>query len=505
MSGKAEIDTSLLTGEAALSAVSPGDRTTAGTVAVSGQALVVEATAAGQDTTLQHIMQAVGQAQARKAPIQRLADTVAEKFTCAVLTVSLATCLLWGTLGALNLLSAPLRASLSPAGAWLMGLRMAVNVIVVACPCALGLATPTALLVGTGAAAQNGILFRGGDTLEMGKSINTCVLDKTGTVTMGKPTVKSVELMPESTWTEKEVLALAGAVQSSSLHPVGKALAKASQELEAGLEASSVVQVPGMGAAGNVHVKGISVAVCAGTWQWLGRNGVAGRYSRGEEGWGESNSTEAVTEVLVSADRELVGAIALVDKVRPEAASMVLALREAGLQVMLLSGDKASTATQVAEQIGLTGPGQVVPEMSPAGKAAHIAGLQAAGNVVAMVGDGINDGPALATADLGIVVRSSTDVAVEASGVVLTNQSISNLPLVFHIARETMATARANVAWALCYNAVALPLAAGALMPWGLSLTPSIAGAMMSASSILVVLNALRLRGKLQRGKEVPS
>jgi P-type Cu+ transporter len=434
--GHSAVDQSMLTGEPVPVEVGPGDGVTGATVNAHGR-VIVRATRVGADTALARIAALVDEAQSGKAPAQRLADRVSAVFVPVVMVVAVATLAGWLAAGA----------SASDA------FTAAVAVLIIACPCALGLATPTALMVGTGRGAQLGVLIRGPEILERTRRIGTIVLDKTGTVTEGRMELAGVT--PLNGAGRADVLRLAGAVEAASEHPIGRAVAGAALAETGDLpDVRDFVNLPGMGVRGTVEGHTVEVA-------------------RGDGA------------ITVSWDGRPRAQLAVRDAVKPTSAEAVSALRGMGLVPLLLTGDSQAVAAAVASEVGIE---RVIADVSPQGKVDEIRRLQAAGEVVAMVGDGVNDAPALAQADLGLAMGTGTDVAIEASDLTLVSGDLRAAVDAIGLARRTLGTIRANLFWALVYNVAAIPLAAVGL------LNPVIAAAAMAASSLFVVGNSLRLR-----------
>ncbi|HEY5887743.1 MAG TPA: heavy metal translocating P-type ATPase [Acidimicrobiales bacterium] len=459
--GISAIDASLLTGESVPVEVDPGAEVTGGTVNVGGR-LVVRATRVGADTALARIGRLVIDAQSGKAPVQRLADRVAAVFVPIVIGLSLATLAFWLVVGE------------SPEAAF----SAAVAVLIIACPCALGLATPTALLVGTGRGAQLGILIKGPEVLESTRQVDTIVLDKTGTVTTGAMTLVDVAT---ATGTDRvEALRLAGALERASEHPVGRAIADGA-EAEVGALPTVVDfhSTPGLGVRGTVE--GRSVAIGRSEHVHDAVTTVPERLIRARE------EAEAAgrTPVLVGWDGSVRAVLVIADRVKPSSAPAVRALRELGLHPVLLTGDNERAARTVAYAVGID---EVVAGVLPEGKVAAVRRLQSEERVVAMVGDGVNDAAALAQADLGLAMGTGTDAAIEAGDITLVRGDLRSAADAIRLSRRTLRTIKGNLFWAFAYNVVGLPLAAAGL------LDPLLAGAAMAASSVFVVSNSLRLR-----------
>jgi P-type Cu+ transporter len=434
--GRSAVDGSMLTGEPVPVDVGPGDGVTGATVNTHGR-LIVRATRVGADTALARIAALVDEAQSGKAPAQRLADRVSAVFVPVVMVIAALTLAGWLLAGA------------SAADAF----TAAVAVLIIACPCALGLATPTALMVGTGRGAQLGVVIRGPEVLERTRRVGTIVLDKTGTVTEGR--MELADVTPLNGAGRADVLRLAGAVEAASEHPIGRAVAAAARAETGDLPpVRDFENLPGIGVRGTVEGHAVEVG-------------------RGEGA------------ITVSWDGEPRALLALRDAVKPTSAEAVSALRGMGLAPVLLTGDAQETAASVAREVGIE---RVIAGVSPAGKADEIRRLQASGEVVAMVGDGVNDAPALAQADLGLAMGTGTDVAIEASDLTLVSGDLRAAADAIGLARRTLRTIRANLFWAFVYNVAAIPLAAAGL------LNPIIAAAAMAASSLFVVGNSLRLR-----------
>ena len=474
--GASAVDASLVTGESVPVEVGPDSQVTGATINTSGR-LLVRATRVGSETTLAQMGRLVSAAQTGKAPIARLADRISAVFVPVVLVIAALTFGAWLIAAAPAVSAGEVRAAFTAA----------VAVLVIACPCALGLATPVGLLTGTGRGAQLGILIKGPQVLEDTRTVDTILLDKTGTVTTGRLAVDGVQSFgPHS---EAEVLRLAGAVENASEHPIARAIAAAALGAAArvnndgaGLPAvAGFRSAPGGGVDGTVEGR----RVVAGRTGWLLESGVAPAPAQ-REALGAAEDSGA-TAVWVAVDGEIAGIISLRDTVKPGSAAAVTRLRELGLRPILLTGDNATVAAQVAAAVGIS-PRDVFAGVLPAGKVEAVRTLQAAGATVAMAGDGVNDAAALAQADLGIAMGSGTDVAIEAADLTVMGNDLGQVAQAIELSRRTLGTIKTNLFWAFFYNAVGIPVAALGL------LNPMIAGAAMAASSVLVVANSLRLR-----------
>ena len=463
VTGTSAVDASMLTGEAVPVEVGPDSPVTGGTVNAGGR-LVVRATRVGADTQLAQLARLVEEAQNGKAEIQRLADRVSGVFVPVVIVLALATLAGWLLAG----------------GTAEQAFTAAVAVLIIACPCALGLATPTALLVGTGRGAQLGILIKGPEVLESTRRIDTVVLDKTGTVTTGRMTL--VDVLPAAGEDRAELLRLAGALEDASEHPIARAVAAAAREEGPLPPVDGFASADGRGVSGVVDGHAVSV----GRRSWLAAEWAA---PVPEELLAAAGAAEAQgrTPVWVGWDGAVRGALVVADTVKPTSAQAVAELRALGLRPVLLTGDNARAARAVAAQVGIP-DADVIAEVLPADKAAAVRALQAEGRVVAMVGDGVNDAAALATADLGLAMGTGTDVAIEASDLTLVRGDLRAAADAIRLARRTLGTIKGNLVWAFGYNVAALPLAAAGL------LNPLIAGAAMALSSVFVLTNSLRLR-----------
>lgn len=468
LSGASAVDESMVTGEPMPATKRAGDTVIGATVNGTGS-LRVRASKVGADTMLAQIIRLVQQAQASKAPIQRLADAVSAYFVPAVIAIAVATFALWFTLG--------------PAPALTLALVSAVAVLIIACPCALGLATPLSIMVGTGKGAQAGILIRSAEALETAHKLDTIVLDKTGTVTAGKPVLTDVHAAHG--FEESKLLALVAAAEADSEHPVAGAIVVGARSR--GLTqpvASGFDSVTGKGVQATVDGHAILVGTRLLTDVGIDTsalNPIAAGFS-----------AEGKTSVLAAVDGQPAGVLAVADTVKDDSAAAIAALDQLGIDVVIITGDNARTAAAIAAQVGVR---RVLAEVLPEHKADEIRRLQAEGRTVGMVGDGINDAPALATADVGLAIGTGTDVAIEAADITLISGSLTGVVTAIRLSRTTMRNIRQNLFFALIYNAVGVPLAAGALYPlWGIRLSPIIAAAAMALSSLSVVTNASRLR-----------
>jgi Cu+-exporting ATPase len=474
--GASAVDASMLTGEPIPVEVGAGAEVIGATMNTTGT-FVLRATRVGRDTALARIVDLVSRAQGSKAPIQRLADRIAEVFVPIVLLVAAGTFFAWLVFG--------------PEPRITLALTAFIGVVVIACPCAMGLATPTAIMVGTGRGAEAGILIRGGEALEVAHRVDTVVLDKTGTLTLGRPTVADLVVAPG--FGERDLLDLAGALERASEHPLGAAIVARANRDELGFGAvTGFAAVVGGGVAGTVETDAGPREVLVGNRRLLEGRGID-----------TAPLAEAIvraagagrTVALVAVEGRIAGLLAINDPVKAEAASAVRELAAAGIDVWLVTGDARPTAEAVARQVGIPAH-QVVAEVLPADKAAIVERLQGRGRTVAMVGDGINDAPALARADLGIAIGTGADVAIEASDVTLIGGDPRGVPAAIGLSRATMAVIRQNLFWAFAYNIVLIPIAMGALYPaFGITLSPALAAGAMALSSVSVVANSLRLRG----------
>jgi Cu+-exporting ATPase len=474
LEGHSAVDESMLTGESLPVDKGPGDAVVGATLNRTGTFLF-RAQRVGEATVLAHIIRLVAQAQGSKAPIQRLADTVAGFFVPIVLVIAAATLLAWLTVVPESLLLGQPRA--------VAALLHFVAVLIIACPCALGLATPTAIMVGTGRAAEQGILIKGGETLERAGALTTVVFDKTGTLTQGTPTVTAVVALAGG---EEALLRVTAAAEGGSEHPLGAAIVRAAQTRGLSLPPIRDFQaIPGQGIIATVAGERVRV----GSAGFLRAQGVdpAPLEAQARE-WAAAGQTP----LFVAVDGQPAGLVAVADTLRPRVAETVGRLERLGLQTVMLTGDHQAVAQAIAARAGIT---QVIAEVLPQDKAAEIQRLQATGAVVAMVGDGINDAPALAQADLGIAMGGGTDIALETADLTLMGDNLRGVETGIALSRQTLRVIKQNLFWAFIYNVLGIPLAAGVLAPWGIALSPVYAALAMAFSSVFVVSNSLRLRG----------
>ena len=469
LEGSASIDESAITGEPVPVEKGVGDRVTAATVSGRGW-IAMEATAVGEDTTLAGIIRLVDEATSSKAPIERMADKIAGVFVPVVMAIAAVAFVAW----------------MAISGDFATALNHAISILVISCPCALGLATPTAIMVGTGRGAANGVLIKSAEALETACSVDYVVLDKTGTVTAGRPRVTDVELAAGVC--EAELVRVAAALERKSEHPLAEAVCAYADESHPGVDGGACVegfeQEAGGGLAGTVDGR----RVLAGNARLMEKNGVClGAFAQRAD----ALAAEAKTPLFFAADGRVLGLVAVADPVKPTSAEAVSRLRALGAKTLLLTGDARLTAEAVARKVGID---EVVAGVLPSQKELRVRELQRAGHRVAMVGDGINDAPALARADVGIAIGAGTDVAIGSADVVLMRSDPADVALAMELSRATMRNIRQNLFWALFYNSICIPVAAGVLVPWGITLNPRIGAAAMGFSSVFVVGNALRLR-----------
>lgn len=465
--GSGSLDESAITGESLPVDKAVGDRVTGGTINKSGY-FKMEATAVGENTTLAKIINLVDEATSSKAPIAKLADEISGVFVPIVITIAVLTGLGWFLLGGAS---------------WGFSLVMAVSVLVISCPCALGLATPTAIMVGTGRGAANGILIKSAAALETAHSIDTVVLDKTGTITEGKPVVTDIYAVQG---TERELLQVAAAMEKLSEHPLGQAIVAHAETRQLELpEAEHYQNIPGQGMQAEVYGE----PCLAGNVKLMEAQNIA--YNAAAE-QAEAWAKDGKTPLFFARAGQLLGIIAVADTVKATSAEAIAKLKKQKIHVIMLTGDNQATAEAIRRQVGLD---EVVAQVLPQDKERIVKELQEQGHRVAMVGDGINDAPALARADVGIAIGAGTDVAIESADIVLMKSDLLDVPRAIHLSHGVMTNIKENLFWAFIYNAIGIPVAAGVLYPhFGILLNPLLAAAAMSCSSVSVVTNALRLR-----------
>ena len=466
--GQSWVDESMLTGESLPVAKKVGDQVVGASLNQQGS-LIVETNKVGQDTTLAQIIHLVQAAQGSKAPIAQLADRVSAVFVPVVMTLALVAGLAWYLIGGQS---------------WAFALTISIAVLVIACPCALGLATPTAIMVGTGKGAEQGILIKSGTALEMAHQVDAVVLDKTGTLTQGQPQVTDV--LPLTGWTPDQLLALAAAAEVNSEHPLGQAIVAGARERELALpEVTNFQSLTGYG----IRVLNGKNFYFLGNRRMMQEIGLD--LSRAEE-LAATLAAAGKTPIYVGNREEIIGLIAVADPLKATSPEAVRRLKAMGLQVIMLTGDNAKTAQALAAEAGID---QVISDVLPADKAQVVADLQAQGLKVAMVGDGINDAPALAQADVGLAIGRGTDVAIESADMVLMGSDLTSVATAIKLSQATIRNIKENLFWAFAYNVLGIPVAMGVLYLFGGPLlNPMLAGAAMSFSSVSVIVNALRLR-----------
>jgi heavy metal translocating P-type ATPase len=472
LDGRSVLDESLVTGES-LPVSKTVDQTVIGGTLNQGGSLVIRADAIGRDTVLARIVQMVAEAQRSRAPIQRMADRVSAWFVPAVIAVAAIAFAVWATVG--------------PEPRLAHALVVAVSVLIIACPCALGLATPVSIMVGVGRGARMGVLIKNAEALERMEKVDTIVVDKTGTLTEGKPSVSAV--VPASGFTEADVLRLAGAVEQASEHPLARAIVGAAQPVDGSRGRSPQVTLfeaaAGEGVTGYVDGRQVAVGSAGFLEAWeVDTSRLAAAADR--------LRASGATAVFVGVEGQPAGVIGIADRIRPSTPDALAALRAAGTEVVMLTGDNRVTGTAVARQLGIA---QVEAEVLPERKSDVVKRLRADGRVVAMAGDGVNDAPALAAADVGLAMSSGTDVAMESAGITLLHGDLTGIGRARRLSAATMTNIRQNLGFAFVYNVAGIPIAAGVLYPsLGWLLSPIIAAAAMALSSVSVITNALRLR-----------
>jgi len=467
--GRSSVDESLVTGESMPVTKEPGAKVIAGTINRSG-ALVMTATRVGRDTLLSQIVQMVASAQRSRAPIQRMADRVSGWFVPAVIVAALAAFAVWASVG--------------PEPRFSFALLAAVSVLIIACPCALGLATPMSIMVGVGRGAQNGVLIRDAEALERLEAVDTLVVDKTGTLTEGRPTLTAIRVADG--FDEADILGLAAAVERASEHPIATAIVAAAQARGLTIDPVTDFDSPtGKGALGTVNGR----RVVLGNSAFLGETGIG---TAALDAAADEMRRDGATAIYIAVDGKAAGALAISDPVKASTPGMIEALKKDGLRIVMMTGDNRTTALAVARRLGID---EVEADVLPEGKSAAVEKLRKQGRVVAMAGDGVNDAPALAAADVGIAMGAGSDVAIESAGVTLLGGDMSGIVRARHLSAATMRNIRQNLFFAFVYNAAGVPIAAGLLYPtFGILLSPVIAAAAMALSSVSVVGNALRLR-----------
>jgi Cu+-exporting ATPase len=469
LSGNSTVDESMLTGESIPVEKREGDNVIGASINKNGS-FRFKATKVGKDTTLSQIIRLVEDAQGSKAPIAKLADKVSGIFVPVVIILAILSGLAWFFFGQES---------------WVFALSITISVLVIACPCALGLATPTAIMVGTGKGAENGVLIKSGDALEATQKIQTIVFDKTGTITEGKPIVTDIITYNHSA--EEEVLVLAASAETGSEHPLGEAIVESAQTRGLSLKTPSNFQaIPGHG----IAVKVANQSLLLGNQKLMKENNIdlLDALIRADQ-----LANDGKTPMFVAAEGQLIGIVAVADTIKENSVAAIDKLHRMGLQVAMITGDNKRTAEAIAKQVGID---RVFSEVLPEDKAKEVKNLQNEGLHVAMVGDGINDAPALAQADVGIAIGSGTDVAIESADIVLMRSDLMDVPTAIELSRATIKNIKENLFWAFAYNVLGIPVAMGILHLFGGPLlNPMIAGAAMSFSSVSVLLNALRLKG----------
>ena len=466
LEGITAVDQAAITGESIPVDKKPGDQLIAGSVNQTG-AILMEAQKVGEDTTLMQIVHLVEEASASKAPISKLADKISGVFVPVVMSIALVTFIVWMLAGK----------------GFAFALSMGISVLVISCPCALGLATPVAIMVGTGVGAKNGILIKSAEALEAAHAIDTVVLDKTGTITEGKTRV--TDYFPAAQVTQQELMCSALALEQSSEHPLARAITAAGKDMQV-QSASGIASVPGKGLRGTAAS---GETLLGGTVRFLKEEGVML-----SDAWVEQVAEKCAGKTLLhfAVGGRYLGAIAVADTLKTTSPEAIAALRHMGVRVIMMTGDSKDAAAEIARQAGVD---EVLAEVLPQDKEKMVAELMSQGRKVAMVGDGINDAPALTRADVGIAIGAGTDIAIEAADFVLVKSDLRDVPTAIRLSRNVLRNIKENLFWAFFYNCVGIPLAAGVFYNWlGWQLSPMFAAAAMSFSSVFVVSNALRIR-----------
>lgn len=470
LEGRSTIDESMLTGEPVPVDRTVGESVVGGTVNRTG-ALRVQVTRIGADSVLARIVRLVREAQETRAPIQRLADRISGIFVPIVVAIAIVAAVIWYFIG--------------PEPRLLNALVAAVTVLIIACPCAMGLAVPTAVMVGTGRGAELGILIRGGEAIERGEKLDLVLLDKTGTVTEGRPRVIATEMVPGTAVPQAQMILLAAAVEQASEHPLADAILAAVPDGAPLPDVTDLTVGVGLGIAGNAGGRRVVIGNAA----WLEQQGIL---TVALDTVASRHAADAATPVFIAVDGALAGLLAIADPVRATSQQAIQQLRERNLDVVLLTGDRRDTAEAIARRVGIT---EVEAQVSPDRKLEVVRKYQGEGRRVAMVGDGLNDAPALAQADLGVAMGGGTDVALETASVTLLRNDLRGVATGLGLVKETMKVIRQNLGWAFIYNIICIPIAAGVLYPaFGIRLTPTMAAAAMALSSVSVVFNSLRLK-----------
>ncbi|NME36794.1 MULTISPECIES: heavy metal translocating P-type ATPase [Fusobacterium] len=476
--GNTYVDESMLTGESIAVKKNINDKVFGATINKNG-VIKIEATAIGKDTVLSKIIKLVEDAQESKAPIAKIADEISRYFVPVVIMIAVVSSLTWYILGSMNLVQLTMSKEI-------FSLTIFISVLVIACPCSLGLATPTAIMVGTGRGAELGILIKSGESLEKAHKINMIVFDKTGTITEGKPAVTDF-IIENSKYSKEEVLKYVGILEKYSEHPLGEAIVKefeknnSSETLE---KINNFINISGEGIIGEINLKRIYVG---NKKLFLNK-----RIKNFKNEIGDKLALEGKTPIYIGIDEEFIGVIGVKDKIKEDSKECIKKLKELGIKVAMITGDKKETAEIIGKEVGID---IILAEVSPEDKYLEVKKLQEKGYNVAMVGDGINDSPALSQADIGIAIGTGTDIAIESADIVLIKESLNNVVLAIKLSHATIKNIKENLFWAFLYNTLGIPIAAGALYIFtGHLLNPMIAGGAMAMSSVSVVTNALRLR-----------